>query len=149
MINLEIYNIYERTIGKILIISENITLLQDISIVLSKLTYKIAVANTVLGAVKYLNKKKPDIILIDFIANNNEYIDFINNIREDSTLINIPIIFFISINNLELRKTAFKLGAIDYIILPYEIEELDTKLFNHFKLIDNKKSQTKDTNPNS
>ena len=70
----------------------------------------------------------PDLIMLDVIMPTMDGWEIFNRIREINFLKNVPIVFLTSLDEEEEREKAFKLGAADYIIKPYKVEELKSRI---------------------
>ena len=73
---------------------------------------------------KTLKLVTPDIILLDVNMPEVDGYEVIKNLKENIHYANIPVIFFTSNNDRESVLKGLSLGAVDYIIKPFETNNL-------------------------
>ena len=73
---------------------------------------------------KTLKLVTPDIILLDVNMPEVDGYEVIKNLKENKYYANIPVIFFTSNNDRESVLKGLSLGAVDYIIKPFETNNL-------------------------
>lgn len=71
---------------------------------------------------------QPEIIIADMRMPDMSGFDILQSLRHDPRYLNIPVIFVTSVKTLEDKLKAFELGADDYLIKPFEPEELAARL---------------------
>ena len=71
---------------------------------------------------------QPEIIIADMRMPDMSGFDILQSLRHDPRYQNIPVIFVTSVKTLEDKLKAFELGADDYLIKPFEPEELAARL---------------------
>jgi len=71
---------------------------------------------------------QPDIIIVDMRMPDMTGFDILQNLRRDPRYHAIPVIFLTSVQTLQDKLKAFELGADDYLIKPFEPEELAARL---------------------
>jgi putative two-component system response regulator len=74
------------------------------------------------------NKFIPNLILLDVIMPNKTGWEVFKKIREMRSLKDVPIIFITSMAEEEERKKAYKMGIADYIIKPFNMTELKSRI---------------------
>lgn len=111
----------DKSFGKVLIINNDIYSndLMDDYLRLSGYKTKIVLDGN--DAKSVFLKYVPNIILLDLLTKNLNGMDFLKWIRKQS---NIPIIVVTSNNCLFDKVLAFDIGADDYILKPFKVEEL-------------------------
>lgn len=105
--------------ANILVVDDNPKNLQLISTVVSEAGYKVSAVNSAENALKYLNLKSPDLILLDVMMPGMNGYEACRIIKSDEKLKEIPIIFLTAKNETEDIVTGFSLGAVDYISKPF------------------------------
>lgn len=70
----------------------------------------------------------PDIVLIDKNLNGENGFDLIHFIRNSENIRNIPIIVVTADTMLDSRLEAFKLGADDLLVKPFDLAELESRI---------------------
>lgn len=86
----------------------------------------------------------PDLILLDINMPNISGYELCNQIKSTDTLKETPIIFVSSKSNTDVKIKAFNLGAQDYIIKPFEAEELLARVKTHLRLSELRNQQEAD-----
>ena len=71
---------------------------------------------------------KPDVIIVDLRLPDNSGHDILERLRRDSEFSNIPVIVITAKNELGDKLKAFELGADDYLIKPFQPEELVARM---------------------
>jgi putative two-component system response regulator len=98
--------------------------------------YTIQVALSGKKALEILKKSDnlPNLILLDVMMPEMDGYEVCRQINADNTISGIPVIF-ISAQSEHLDKVkAFKAGAVDYIVKPFQSEEVIVRVESHLKL---------------
>jgi len=77
---------------------------------------------------------RPDLILLDIMMPNEDGFEVIQRLRENPKTVAIPIIFISALNDPESKIEGFRLGAVDYIIKPFDVSEVLARVKLHLKL---------------
>ncbi len=96
--------------------------------------FKIRIATKGSTALKLLNQRQPDLILLDVYMPEMDGFEICKIIKNDSNYHSIPIIFLTSSNDEDSIKKGFELGAQDYVVKPFNISELLARVHTHIKL---------------
>ena len=70
-------------------------------------------------ALKYLEKNKPDLILLDIWMPEMDGLEVYEIIKANENLVDIPVIFLTSANDAKTEETCFDMGAFDFISKPF------------------------------
>ena len=97
--------------------------------------YEIAVANNGQAALDYCVNSKPDLILLDIMMPGLSGYDVIKSLKSNISTQKIPVIFLTALSEIENKTRGFDLGAIDYIIKPFEISEVRARVKTHLTLV--------------
>jgi two-component system CitB family response regulator len=81
-------------------------------------------------AKKFVLEKKPDLILLDVFLPKENGIDFLKWLRNEE--IGVDVILITADKTIERVQEAFRYGAVDYLIKPFNFERLKEAL-NQFK----------------
>lgn len=81
-------------------------------------------------AKKFVLEKKPDLILLDVFLPKENGIDFLKWLRSEE--IGVDVILITADKTIERVQEAFRYGAVDYLIKPFNFERLKEAL-NQFK----------------
>ena len=109
--------------SKILIVDDtraNIDILVDAL----KRDYKLGIAMSGAAALGYLRNNTPDLILLDIMMPEMDGFEVCQNIKSDSRIAEIPIIFITAVTDIEHKTRGFALGGMDYITKPFEVVEV-------------------------
>ena len=94
-----------------------------------------------------LEKITPDIILLDINMPDVDGYEIINVLKADERYAHIPVIFFTSNNDSESVLKGLSLGAVDYIIKPFETSSLVDCIEKHIASRSIEKEKAEDTRP--
>ena len=81
--------------------------------------YHVAVVNSGELAMKYLEKKQPELILLDIQMPGMNGFEVMENMQADAEWKKIPVIFLTADRSAETEEACFKMGAVDYIGKPF------------------------------
>jgi len=90
--------------------------------------YDIIVATDGVTAIEVAQKHIPDLILLDIIMPEMNGFDVIVKLKETEITKNIPVIFVTGIRKPEDEKKGYSLGAVDYIVKPYDAGVIRKKI---------------------
>lgn len=96
--------------------------------------YRKAVTVSGIEGIALANKLKPDLILLDILMPEIDGYEVCKKIKENPENDDIPIIFLSGKTLLEDVVKGFKLGAVDYIVKPFEKEELMMRVKTNLEL---------------
>ena len=106
-----------KTIPKsILLIEDEPALHEAIKLKLEKAGIKVYSFFTAEEAVPFLKKEKPDLVWLDILLPGMNGLEFLKQIREDFSLINLPVIIVSVSHSSEKIKKAFELNVLDFIV---------------------------------
>ncbi len=77
---------------------------------------------------------KPDIILLDIMIPDMDGYSVCERIKENQSLVDIPIIFISTLDTTIDKVRAFNSGAVDYITKPFQPEEVIARVETHLRL---------------
>lgn len=86
--------------------------------------YKVLTAESGEEALEVLNKKKCDLLLLDWMLPGMDGIDVIKKIRESSALKKLPVILLTAKNEEINKVVGLEIGADDFLTKPFGIYEL-------------------------
>lgn len=87
-------------------------------------TYECSYTSDSTAAVKLINDKRPDLILLDYKMPGVMGVDVCRMVRESESTKNTPIIFVSGAATIDERIKAFETGADDFISKPFHVKEL-------------------------
>lgn len=135
--------VYNKTI---LIVDDskfNIKILSDI---LANKKYQIVQAMDGKKAIELLKRKKPDLILLDIMMPEIDGFEVCHLLKNDSETVDIPVIFISSLDKTKDIVKGFQVGAVDYIIKPFQKEVVLARVNTHLKLSETQKELEQSNN---
>ena len=94
-----------------------------------KKDYNVVTKNDGMDALKWMEEGNiPDLIVADIQMPNLDGYEFIKNIRASGFFKHIPIIMLSGIESSSEKIKCLKLGADDYIVKPFNPEELSVRI---------------------
>ncbi|WP_414544884.1 response regulator [Nostoc sp. CCY0012] len=118
----------------ILIVDDTHTNLEFISQVLIEAGFKVATALDGEIALKQIQNKLPDLILLDVMMPKIDGLETCKKIKENLETRDIPIIFMTAVSDIDTKIRGLGLGAVDYIIKPFHEEEVLARIHTHLQL---------------
>ena len=112
---------------KILAVDDNSISLATIEQALKE-KYEVTPLNSGVRALQYLKKNKPDLILLDVRMASKDGVETLREIREMEDCQNIPVIMLTSQNDKHTVLESFMLGADNYILKPFNVEDLHERI---------------------
>ncbi|MEM9925960.1 MAG: response regulator [Cyanobacteria bacterium P01_D01_bin.50] len=109
----------------------NIRLLFD---VLDSAGFDISVVRNGETAIKKLHHIQPDLILLDVMMPGIDGFETCRRIKSNPETKDIPIIFMTALSDTEHKVGGLKIGAIDYITKPIQVEEVLARVNVHLNL---------------
>lgn len=97
-------------------------------------TYEVMVAIDGPSALEILQDTLPDLILLDVMMPGMSGFDVLERLRADVRTSSIPVILVTALSDIESKIKGFSFGAVDYLIKPFEIEEVKLRVKNHLTL---------------
>lgn len=120
--------------GLILIVDDTPANLDTLSTVLSDVGYEIAIATSGEKALQLLQRRSPDLILLDVRMPGIDGFETCDRIKANPKTCNIPIVFMTSIIDLSNKIKGFNCGAVDYISKPFQEQEILARVRTHIQL---------------
>ena len=105
----------------ILLIEDSETIIEGLKYAFSSNNYKLDAFTNINSAKKYLEKNKPNLIILDINLPDGNGVDFYKNYL---STINIPCIFLTIKDDEDLIVECFHLGCDDYLTKPFSSKEL-------------------------
>jgi two-component system nitrogen regulation response regulator NtrX len=94
--------------------------------------YRIAEAESAEAAREALPREKPDLVLLDVIMPGQDGISFLRWMREQGS--EVPVLMVSALDTAKTAVEALQLGAADYLVKGFELEELRQRVANLLKL---------------
>lgn len=118
---------------KIALIEDDSDLFALVKYNLEKEGFAVVGSQTGRGALDLFRREKPDLILLDIMLPDSDGLDICKGIRSHPELAHIPVIFLTARASETDRIVGLELGANDYIVKPFFIRELITRVKIQFR----------------
>jgi putative two-component system response regulator len=96
--------------------------------------YEVSVAMDGQEALDTIENARPDLILLDIMMPIMDGYTVIEKLKENAITEDIPVIFISALSDISNKTMGFKLGAVDYIVKPFNIEEVRARVKTHLML---------------
>lgn len=96
--------------------------------------YDVSVALNGETALKLANQYTFDLILLDIMMPDMDGYTVIKKLKEDPKTEHIPVIFISALSDVKNKTVGFNLGALDYIVKPFNMEEVKARVKTHLML---------------
>ncbi|GAB1540150.1 hypothetical protein NUACC21_28190 [Scytonema sp. NUACC21] len=120
--------------GNILIIDDTPDNLTFLSRILSAAGYKVYPAQSGKLALNFIQSNLPDLILLDIMMPEMNGYEVCQQLKASPKTQDIPVIFISALHEVFDKVKAFSLGAVDYIIKPFEKQEVLARVENQLRL---------------
>jgi diguanylate cyclase (GGDEF)-like protein len=119
----------------ILIIDDNPTNLNILSNCLTTMGAKVLVQKDGASGIDCAIRKQPDIILLDILMPGIDGFETCRQLKVEATTEAIPVIFSSALVDTVDKLKGFELGAVDYITLPIQVDEVLARIETHLRVI--------------
>ena len=116
---------------QILVVDDEPSWLKSMAIMLRKEGYQVKEAQSAAEALTLLIKYRPDLIVSDLTMPDMNGFDLVDNLKRIPTASSTPVIFFSAIDDYDARKVARTLGAVDYLVKPFNKDDVSSVLSKH------------------
>ncbi len=108
----------------VLIAEDDDQLAQIVAEALEEEGFRTQRASDGISALNAILETRPDVILLDLMLPRLQGYDICGMVRKTNAVHQIPIVVISGRSTLQDRLRAFELGADDYVIKPFELDEL-------------------------
>lgn len=113
---------------------KRILAVDDAAIILSRITdllgkeYEVVTVNSGMRALRYLEKEKPDLILLDIRMVPKDGIETLRDIRAMKNRADIPVIMLTGMEDKNFVLESAQLGIRDYVLKPFVDDDLISRI---------------------
>lgn len=118
----------------ILIVDDNPNNLKVLEQVLRSAGYSVRPALSAEMALRAIKARLPDLVLLDVRMPKMDGYELCQLLKSDEATRDIPVIFISALQEMDDKVQAFKVGGIDYIVKPFQAEEVLTRVETHLEL---------------
>ncbi len=119
--------------GRILVVDDEATIRDLAQMILEDAGYQVLTADDGSDAVRIVNDKMPDLVLLDTIMPGMNGLDVCKLLKSQEKTKNIPVVMFTVLGREIDKKVAFEHGCDDYFLKPFAPDELVTIVKKHLK----------------
>jgi DNA-binding NtrC family response regulator len=120
--------------GDILIVDDDVPSLQTLSAMLLEQGYGVRRARDAQTALMIINNAPPDLILLDVRMPEMDGYELCQRLKANEESCDIPVLFLSALDETVDKIKGFKVGGVDYITKPFEVEEVLTRVQTHLNL---------------
>lgn len=110
--------------AKILIVDDELQATTLLEMLLTSRGYMTVAVNESSEAIEVARETDPDLIILDLMMPDPDGFKVCRMLRADSRFMLTPILIITALDDTDSRIVAFGAGADDYLIKPYNIDEL-------------------------
>lgn len=126
--------------GTILVVDDMTTNLQLMAMLLTRHGYRVIQATSGPSALMDARAEQPDLILLDIMMPGMDGYEVCQLLKASAQTRDIPVIFISALSEVLDKVKAFSLGAVDFIIKPYQTEEILARVATHLTIRNLQKS---------
>lgn len=119
---------------QILVVDDETTWIKVLRYFLESRGYDVQSVGSATEALSAVRTYHPDLILADVRMPEMNGFDLLAKLRTMPDLSRTPVVFFSAIDDYDARRTARDLGAADYIVKPFDQDEVASVLHKHLRL---------------
>ncbi len=124
----------QKDLFKILIVDDSVVSMSHLKKILERAGYGVHTASSGLEALDIIGTLKPDIILLDIMMPEMDGFAVMEELRKNKETWAVPVLFLTGNDDQESKMRAFDLGAVDYIVKPFNPQEVKARVRVHLKI---------------
>lgn len=110
--------------NKILVVDDDVSINELIKVNLELAGYKVFQAYDGIKGFALAKQELPSLVVLDVMMPEVDGFTMAKRIRENAETKNIPIIMLTALSQIDDKANGFNIGVDDYLVKPFEIEEL-------------------------
>jgi DNA-binding response OmpR family regulator len=126
---------------KVLVVDDEDDIIGLLTLHLKMKHYEVVAATDGVKGLDVANKEHPDIILLDVMMPGIDGFEVCKRLKEKPATAEIPIIFLTARNQTDDRVKGLMSGADDYMVKPFDFDELELRIRRSLKKINPNKSE--------
>lgn len=112
----------------ILAVDDDNEVLETVGRVLRHESYEVSLATSAAQAMTILEKRIPDLLVLDIMMPEVDGVTLCRQLRRDSRFIPLPILFLTAKGSTDDIVSGLDAGADDYVVKPFELAELRARI---------------------
>ncbi len=121
----------EQNTLNVLILDDVVSNLVALSKVVTQNGYKARPVVSPVHGLKAIDSYLPSMIILDVSMPEMSGFEFLKRVKNNPHYSDIPVMFVTADDKLSYKLKAFELGAVDYVTIPYNVEELAARIKYH------------------
>ncbi|HBE21020.1 MAG TPA: hybrid sensor histidine kinase/response regulator, partial [Cyanobacteria bacterium UBA11367] len=117
----------------ILIVDDSPNNLEVLSDTLTEAGFEVAVATDGESAIEQVEYEQPSLILLDIMMPGIDGFETCRRLKSNLSTYDIPVIFMTALADTVEKVKGLNLGAVDYIVKPFQQEEILARVRVHLK----------------
>ena len=119
---------------RVLVVDDERTNLHMLSVALRHEGHLVDAASDGSSALDCAAANAPDLVLLDIMMPGMDGFQVLERLRDMEGCRDIPVIFLTGMEDLESKLHGFSLGAVDYVVKPFHLEEIRARVRIHLQL---------------
>jgi DNA-binding response OmpR family regulator len=120
--------------GTVLIVDDNPNNLRVLGSMLEQAGYRVRPALSGELALRSIQSSLPDLILLDIRMPDLDGYAVCRQLKDDPRTRDLPVIFISALQEVQDKLHAFRAGGLDYVVKPFEMEEVLARVSTHVAL---------------
>jgi DNA-binding response OmpR family regulator len=112
----------------VLAVDDDNEVLQTLGRVLKHDAFDVTLASSAMEAMQILERRMPDMMILDIIMPELDGITFCRQLRRDTRFVALPILFLTAKGGTDDIVNGLDAGADDYVIKPFDLSELRARV---------------------
>ncbi len=122
---------HEQAGARILVVDDDIVVHAMVKGILKKFGFEYFGVHSAIEALDKIREIEPELIMSDVSMPNIDGIEFCERLKANSSLNEIPVIFFTAHSDPDILARAFEAGACDFLVKPLKPFELSSRAQHH------------------
>lgn len=123
-----------RVQGTVLIVDDDQNSLQLLARIIEMSGYRVRTASSGFAALESVQAEPPDLVLLDIMMPRMSGKEVCARLKQDERTRDIPVLFLTALGTADDKLEGFRMGAVDYITKPFDVEEVLARVATHATL---------------
>jgi len=120
--------------ANILVVDDNANNLRVVEGILKESGMRVRMALSGESALRSIEVEHPDLVLLDIRMPGMDGYEVCRRLRADAATAEIPVIFLSALQDVSDKLQAFQVGGVDYVVKPFQAEEVLSRVRTHLEL---------------
>jgi diguanylate cyclase (GGDEF)-like protein len=126
--------------ASVLVVDDNANNLRVVEGILKDTGFRVRMALTGESALRSIEIEIPDIILLDIRMPGMDGYEVCSRLKSNPDTAEIPVIFLSALQDVADKLRAFQVGGVDYVVKPFQAEEVLSRVHTHLELAQTRRS---------